>query len=163
MVQSGLAEQPSRAVRPPLGTYPARVDEKGRLKLPAKFQQYLESIGKELFVTSLDMVSARIYPISVWHENAALFRDEHDDPQAAGDMWFLAQHNGADAELDAQGRVLIHPELRRRLGMENQQVYLECFKGRINVYSQASYEARFERAQQNMAENLLKLERKGLL
>jgi MraZ protein len=61
-------------VEPPRGTYQARVDEKGRLKLPAVFQQYLTDLGEtKVFVTSLDVRIARIYPISVWKENEILF------------------------------------------------------------------------------------------
>lgn len=162
MEESGR-EEPGKQVRPPLGTYPARVDDKGRLKLPSKFQQWLESLGREVFVTSLDMVTARIYPISTWEKSASLFEGAQEDPEAVRDLWFIAQHNGADGELDSQGRVLIHPELRRRLGIENQQVYLECFNGTINIYSQPVYEARLEQAQANLREKLLKMERRGLI
>ena len=40
---------------PPNGMYPARVDDKGRLKLPVGFQEYISGLPeKKLFVTSLD-------------------------------------------------------------------------------------------------------------
>ena len=39
----------------PRGMYPGRLDDSGRVKLPAKFQQYLAALPeKTLFVTSLD-------------------------------------------------------------------------------------------------------------
>jgi len=45
--------------------YPARVDDKGRLKLPVGFQQYFAGLQeKKLFVTSLDRRIGQIYSIA---------------------------------------------------------------------------------------------------
>ena len=63
------------AVEHPRGIYPGRVDEKGRLKLPADFQQYLTAIGeKKVFCTTFDERIARLYPISKWKETEALLK-----------------------------------------------------------------------------------------
>ena len=63
-------------VEPPRGFHGARVDEKGRLKLPSVFQQYLKSLGEEtVFITTLDMSTLRIYPISLWKQNELFFED----------------------------------------------------------------------------------------
>ena len=49
------------------GNAPARIDEKGRLKVPNAFRSLLESLhGRELFVTSLTGEYVRIYPMPVW-------------------------------------------------------------------------------------------------
>lgn len=148
---------------PPRGIYPARVDEKGRLKLPAIFQQYLTDLGeKRVFVTSLDVRIARIYPISVWKENEILFDTATDDPEAAEDVKFIANDLGADSEIDGQGRVLVPQELRQMLSLENQTVWIECQKGRMNVYGKEVYEDRKRRAYENAADKLRALEKKGL-
>jgi MraZ protein len=148
---------------PPRGIYPARVDEKGRLKLPAVFQQYLTDLGeKRVFVTSLDIRIARIYPISVWKENEILFDTATEDPEAAEDVKFIANDLGADSEIDGQGRVLVPQELRRMLTLENQPVWIECQKGRMNVYGKEVYEDRKRRAYENAADKLRALEKKGL-
>lgn len=148
---------------PPRGIYPARVDEKGRLKLPAVFQQYLTDLGeKRVFVTSLDVRIARIYPISVWKENEILFDTATEDPEAAEDVKFIANDLGADSEIDGQGRVLVPQELRRMLTLENQPVWIECQKGRMNVYGKEVYEDRKRRAYENAADKLRALEKKGL-
>jgi MraZ protein len=148
---------------PPRGTYPARVDEKGRLKLPVCFQEYLAQLPeKKLFVTSLDGHIARIYPISVWRDNEKFFEDFTDDPQAAEDIAFLVNDLGSDAEIDSQGRVLLSPELRRALALENQSVRLLFYKRRIDVFSEAIYEERKRLAAEGRKEKILALERKGL-
>ena len=51
------------------GNAPARIDDKGRLKVPNAFRSLLESkYGKELFLTSLTGEYVRIYPMPVWLE-----------------------------------------------------------------------------------------------
>ena len=51
------------SVEYPRGIYPAKVDDKGRLKLPADFHRYLTEIGAtKVFVTSFDERVGRIYP-----------------------------------------------------------------------------------------------------
>ncbi len=46
------------------GNAPARIDDKGRLKVPNAFRSALESKhGRELFLTSLTGEYVRIYPM----------------------------------------------------------------------------------------------------
>jgi len=150
-------------VEPPRGIYPARVDEKGRLKLPVNFQQFLTASGEEkVFITSLDTLTARIYPTSLWKANEKLLADTTDDPEGAEDLAFMANDLGADSEVDGQGRVLLPTELRRMLSLESQQVWLECFQGGINIYNKAVYEERQKRSRENLATKLTAFRKKGL-
>ena len=50
------------------GNYPATVDEKGRLKIPAAFLEELRKSGKKFYVTSETAIAPRIYPMKVWEE-----------------------------------------------------------------------------------------------
>ena len=148
---------------PPRGIFPARVDEKGRLKLPSNFREYVASFGeKKVFVTSLDVRTARIYPSSIWKDNQNFFEEFTEDPDAAEDVAFMANDYGADCDMDEQGRVLIPQELRRQLGIENQPVWLDCYKGSISIYSKDIYEERKRRAAEGLAEKVRVLRKKGL-
>src|ERR1051326_4390959 len=119
---------------PPDGMYPARMDDKGRVKLPTAFKEYLDSLDdKKLFVTSLDRRIAQIYPIRLWRETKKFLEEFTSDPAAADNLYFNALDLGAEAEMDAQGRVLFSPELRRELGMEDQPVRVYGYAGRIEV------------------------------
>jgi MraZ protein len=150
-------------VEPPRGIYPARVDEKGRLKLPVNFQEFLKESGEQkVFITSLDIRTARIYPTSVWKQNEKLLAESTDDPEGAEDIAFMANDLGADSELDAQGRVLVPTELRRLLTLESQPVWLECYQGGINVYNKEVYEERQRRSRENLAAKLATFKKKGL-
>src|SRR5207249_8000921 len=48
------------------GNCPAKVDEKGRLKIPAVFLEALKEYGNQFYITSATGESARIYPMKVW-------------------------------------------------------------------------------------------------
>ena len=51
------------------GNSPAKIDDKGRLKIPNGFRSVIEDgHGRQLFVTSLHGDSVRIYPMPVWAE-----------------------------------------------------------------------------------------------
>ncbi len=143
--------------------YPARLDDKGRVKVPAPFQEFLAGLPeKKLFVTSLDGRTAQVYPIEVWRQNEKFFDSYTEDPETAHRVSFNAADLGAEAEMDAQGRILFPSELRRELGIENQPVRLFAYKGRIEVLSEPIYEERKKQAQQAASENVRKLEAAGL-
>src|SRR5579872_1752675 len=104
--------------------YPGRLDDKGRIKMPAAFQQYLSSLpDRKLFVTSLDRHIAQIYPIEVWRQNEKFFQ-ERKNPRLARKIGFNAADLGAEAEMDSQGRITFPPELRRELELEEQTLRL---------------------------------------
>src|SRR5215472_18876590 len=93
----------TQPIEPPRGMYDCRLDDKGRLKLPAQFQHFINSLAeKALFVTSLDRRIAQIYPIAVWRENEKFFEAYRDDPRIARNVAFNAADLGAESEMDAQ-------------------------------------------------------------
>ena len=149
---------------PPNGMYPGRVDDKGRLKLPVGFQQYFSGLAeKKLFVTSLDRRIGQIYPIANWRESKKFLNEQREHQKAARNTLFIAQDLGADSEMDGQGRVLLPPEMRRELGIENQSVRLFAYKGRIEILSEAIYEQRKRQSAESAEADLETLEGAGLL
>jgi MraZ protein len=157
--------QTSTALAAPLGSYPARVDDKGRLKLPVVFQEYLKGLpNRRLFATSLDRRTAQIYPISTWLETVAkLGEADGENARRVKRVFFSAQELGAECEIDSSGRVLLSPELRRTLGIENQPVYVQAVKGRIDVMSEQLYNERREEASASAADDVEALEMARLL
>jgi MraZ protein len=148
---------------PPLGIFQARCDDKGRLKLPANFFEYLKALGVEkVFITTFDMKLARIYPKSVWESNRNLFANAGEHAKIAQDIAFIANLYGGESEMDAQGRLLMPQELRKKLEIEAQPVWLDFFGGRINVFGKKVYEERMQRALVGLEEKVALLETKGL-
>ena len=96
------------------GNYTARIDSKGRLKVPTPFRRLIEDQhGKEVYITSLMGDSVRIYALAEWEaieQRLALLPTM--DPARRK---FLDRTNyyGQQATIDGQGRILIHPLLRK--------------------------------------------------
>jgi transcriptional regulator MraZ len=148
---------------PPLGIFQARCDDKGRVKLPTAFAEYLKTLGVEkVFITTVDLKLARIYPKRVWESNQNLFENAGDEAEIAEDIAFIANLYGGDSDIDAQGRVLVPTELRRSLEIEAQPVWLDYYNGRINVFGKKVYEERMQRALVNLGEKVKTLQKKGM-
>ena len=100
------------------GNYTARIDSKGRLKIPTPFRRLIEERhGTGFYVTSLTGENVRLYPLPEWEsieQRLALLPSM--DPARRK---FLDRTNyyGQQTVMDAQGRVLIHPLLRRSAGV----------------------------------------------
>ena len=149
----------------PLGMYVARVDEKGRIKLPVDFQKYFGELGeKEFFITSLDARIGSIYTLPLWRYNLRVLAECTEETEAADAIGFLADDLGGQAEMDSQGRLLVPAELRRELEMENQAVRLRAAGERVDILSDKVYgELRVRsRGRDANAANLAKLKKRGL-
>jgi MraZ protein len=95
------------------GSAPARIDDKGRLKVPTMFRGVIQDQqGPDVFVTSVTGESVRIYPMAVWLDmERKLLAMPGNHPSR---LKFLDRVNyfGQAAELDGQGRVVIPAHLR---------------------------------------------------
>ena len=94
------------------GNIPARVDEKGRLKIPAAFLEELKAFGEQFYVTSETGDYARIFPMKIWEElESKLARlSSHNRTKQKFLTW--TNYYGQAVEVDSQGRILIPPKLR---------------------------------------------------
>jgi MraZ protein len=112
------------------GNHPTRVDEKGRLKVPAEFKRVIdEKYGTQFYITSLDGKVAQVYPFEEW---------ERIEQKLAGlssfnptKKKFLDRTNyyGQQVEIDGQGRLLL-PQLLRESGQ---------IKGEVAVLGNLTY------------------------
>jgi MraZ protein len=95
------------------GNHPTRVDEKGRLKVPAEFKRLIdEKYGTQFYITSLDGKVAQVYPYEEWQRiEEKLAKLSNFNPTKKK---FLNRTNyyGQLVEIDGQGRVLIPALLR---------------------------------------------------
>jgi len=95
------------------GNHPTRVDEKGRLKVPAEFKRLIdEKYGTQFYITSLDGRVAQVYPFEEWQRiEEKLARLPNFNPTKKK---FLNRTNyyGQVVEMDGQGRLLVPSLLR---------------------------------------------------
>jgi MraZ protein len=96
------------------GNYSAKIDDKGRLKIPNAFRALVEDQhGAGLYLTSVTGESVRIYPT---HPARLKFLDR-------------VNYFGQLSEFDSQGRVSVPPRLRDSAGIV----------GEVDVLGQVDY------------------------
>jgi MraZ protein len=124
------------------GNHPARIDDKGRLKIPEGFRSAVESTyGPELFVTSVSGEYVRLYPMAVWQE---VERKLADVPSSnPSKQRFLDRVNffGQVAALDKQGRVVI-PQLLRESAAMAGEVSVLGLQNHLAVWNQKRLQER---------------------
>ena len=147
----------------PLGFHEAKLDDKGRIKLPTDFQQFFAAMGvSQFFVTSLDCLIASIYTISAWRETEAFLEDCPAEPEKADLALFNGNYYGATSDLDTQGRLLLPAKLRRQLGIENQAVQLKAYGKRVDIFSESMCSERREAGKLGGRQAVLDLRKVGL-
>ncbi|HZS51764.1 MAG TPA: hypothetical protein VFA54_12935 [Bryobacterales bacterium] len=129
------------------GTATVKVDDKGRLKLPAFVKERLDErygANSIYFVTSITGDIVLIYPISEWERIEQTLSQAPQFDKLKKKFLFQANQYGAEASLDEQGRLLIPAKLRDQAGMKG-EVKLNWETNHIEVLSQARYEEEAER------------------
>ena len=96
------------------GSYTARMDEKGRLKIPADFKRHLEETYQSIdfYVTSLYGESVWIYPLKEWEAKEEKLNAAPSMEPAIRRFIDRVSYFGQMQQIDSQGRILIHPLLR---------------------------------------------------
>jgi MraZ protein len=94
------------------GNHPAKVDEKGRLKLPSAFKQLTDAQNvTQFYITSYDGKSAQIWPLPAWEEfEAKLAANIHDESVETYVNW--TSYYGQQVEIDNQSRLTLPQQLR---------------------------------------------------
>ena len=108
-----------------IGHAPAKVDDKGRIKIPNNFRRLIEQkYGLDCFLTSLDGEKGVIYPMAVWQE--FLGRLAKVPSTSVPKMKLLERVNyyGQVGAIDAQGRLLVPSILRNVAGLTDDVVVL---------------------------------------
>jgi MraZ protein len=112
------------------GSYPTRVDEKGRLKVPADFKRVIdEKYGAQFYITSLDGKVAQVYPFEEWERIEQKLASLSTFNPTKKKFLDRVNYYGQMVEMDGQGRVLI-PQLLR----DNAQI-----KGEVAVLGNLTY------------------------
>ena len=126
------------------GNHPTRVDEKGRLKVPAEFKRVIdEKYGQQFYITSLDGKVAQVYPFEEWErieQKLASLPTFHPTKKK-----FLSRvgYWGQQVEMDGQGRLLI-PQLLREAAQIKREVAVVGHLKYLEVRNLESYRKEIE-------------------
>jgi MraZ protein len=108
-----------------MGHAPAKIDEKGRLKIPTNFRKIIEDrFGQECFITSTDGERALVYPLPVWYDFQSRLAKVPSTSMARTRLLERVNYFGQISTLDAQGRVLVPAVLRDVAGITDDVVVI---------------------------------------
>lgn len=129
------------------GVQTGSVDDKGRLKLSASVKRLLKDRYKQadLFVTSLDGKTVKVFPIREWEAVEQQLSDRSPRPEQAGanqtkgKILFQANRYGAEESMDGQGRVLVPSALRESAELKGAAVRIQWQSNHMVVMTEANY------------------------
>jgi MraZ protein len=153
-------DQISGVAEPPHSIAQAKIDDKGRLKLPAESWDWCKKSNVvSVFVTTFDKKSVRIYPISEWKSTVKTMEAAGPHATAMAGILRMARFYGRDAEIDAQGRIVIPGVLRDKLELGSEPVCVEHLKGRMDFSKKSMHDVLLAEAEADLeAKNRIALE-----
>ncbi|MGA2990711.1 MAG: division/cell wall cluster transcriptional repressor MraZ [Candidatus Korobacteraceae bacterium] len=98
------------------GSHITRVDEKGRLKIPADFKREIKFEAK-FYITSTDGKIAQLYPLEVWERKEEKIAAQPSMHPSVRKFLDITSYYGQVVEIDAQGRLLLPTLLREKAGL----------------------------------------------
>jgi MraZ protein len=123
------------------GNHTAKVDEKGRLKLPAAFKQLLDAQHVDQFyITSTDGTKAEIWPLPEWEKIESKLAEHSTMNDAVEKFLSLTGYYGQQVEMDTQARVLL-PQILRGAAKLDAEVVVMGKIDHLEVYNQTNFEA----------------------
>ena len=126
------------------GNHPTRVDEKGRLKVPADFKRVIdEKYGAKFYITSMDGKVAHLYPFEEWEQIEAKLNGLSNFNPAKKRFLTVTNYYGQVVEMDAQGRLLI-PQLLRESASLKADVAVMGFLNHLEVQGMEQVKAEVE-------------------
>ena len=124
------------------GSHQLTIDEKGRIAIPARYRQPLaESCGGQLMITRGPKPCLELYPRHEF-ERLAHDIDSMEDREQADLLMEAFIGSASEAEIDKQGRVLLPPILRRKIGLNGSAVLMGQLR-RFDLWPEDHWNERF--------------------
>ena len=130
-----------------LGTHTPRLDEKGRLILPAK---YRDELADGLVITRFQERCLAIWPIATFVEVAQSVRGASSSQQVRDYQRMLAS-GASDETPDKQGRITIPPHLRSYASLEKDCVVVGAIN-RVEVWDATAWQQYAEQKESAFAD-----------
>ncbi len=103
------------------GNCPTRLDEKGRLKMPADFKHEIDrNYDGQFYITSLDGKVIQLYPLKEWELIEERAAAQPISNQTVQKFLNTTSYYGQAVEMDNQGRLTIAEWLRNKFGLKGE-------------------------------------------
>jgi MraZ protein len=124
------------------GSAEAKIDDKGRLKVPSGFRRYVEETwGRDVFITSVEGDHGVLYPLAVWEAHEASLLTLPSTNLHRQRYLERVGYFGQQARLDAQGRMVVPTRLRESAGIDGDVVLLGL-GDRVAIWNRERFERR---------------------
>lgn len=122
------------------GNHLAKVDEKGRLKLPSAFKQLVDAAHvTQFYVTSTDGKSAEIWPLPEWEKREEQLADASTMDDAVRKYLNMTSYYGQQVEMDNQARLLL-PQILRSSAALDAEVTVFGMRTYLEVHNREIFE-----------------------
>jgi DNA-binding transcriptional regulator/RsmH inhibitor MraZ len=124
------------------------------LKLSVDFSRYMEAMGNKFFVSSTNGLDVQIYTPQGWEKQQTWLegiREPREQAQAARKVLEAALIWGGISHLDGDGRLLLPPELRRKLNLEGATCHMRIERDHIKLMTAERYKALTEEVQVDLS------------
>lgn len=122
------------------GNHPAKIDEKGRLKMPSAFKQLMDAGHvAQFYVTSADGKSAEIWPLPEWEQVEEKLAAASSMDDAVRKYLNLTSYYGQQVEMDNQGRLLL-PQILRGAAKLDAEVAVFGMRNYLEVHNREAFE-----------------------
>jgi MraZ protein len=103
------------------GNCPTRLDEKGRLKVPADFKREIDrSYDGQFYITSFNGTVIKLYPLKEWELFEEKIKSQSTSHQRLEKFLDVTSYYGQVVEMDTQGRLTIAEWLRNKFGLKGE-------------------------------------------
>ncbi|MGA2886432.1 MAG: division/cell wall cluster transcriptional repressor MraZ [Terracidiphilus sp.] len=122
------------------GNHPAKVDDKGRLKLPSAFKQLADAVNvTQFYITSADGKSAEIWPLPEWEKREQQLAESSTLDDAVQKYLTLTSYYGQQVEIDSQARLLL-PSILRGTAKLDSEVAVFGKTNYLEVHNRENFE-----------------------
>lgn len=119
-----------------LGTHTPRLDDKGRLILPAKFR---DELAEGLVITKGQERCLYVFPTAEFARIAGRLREAPMTQKTARDYGRVFFASASDESADKQGRITVPPALREYAGLDRDCVVIGQFS-RAEIWDSGAWE-----------------------
>jgi MraZ protein len=136
-----------------LGTHTPRLDDKGRLILPAKFREQLEA---GVVVTRGQERCLYVFPLSEFERLAEQLRQAPVTSKQARDYLRVFLSGASDELVDKQGRITIPTALRSYAGLDRDLAVIGAGQ-RVEIWDSTAWDSYLAEQEQSFAEQAVEV------
>jgi MraZ protein len=125
------------------GQFSHTLDKKGRVSIPARFRDILRAhYDDQLVLSPRETGCIRVYPLLEWERLEENLKRFNKFNRAVDNFKRMLFSSAQDCSVDAQGRILVHPELRDRAGLGERVLFVGMMEF-FEIWNRDSFVERF--------------------